>query len=301
MGEWSLGDGWRAAPSGLFVPPSASKRAKPVAIDFFCGAGGMSLGLIQAGFDVVAGIDNDPVAMMTYLVNLGAYPVDLVFVEESDADRAEKAIAGEFRRGGWCGKGLDWSKGSNGLAGPYGCGPHVSGANRHRVAPDFAGVGHFFLGDVRKLSGADILARIGMQVGEVDLVVGGPPCQGFSRAGQRDVMDPRNSLVFEWARLVLELRPKAIMMENVPGMLDMVTPDGIPVIDALCRVLADGEFGAYDGLRRSLLNTSGVGGALRGRNRPPDRSDPKPSPKKSRSRTSAAGPGQQAFWGDVPA
>ncbi len=54
--------------------------------------------------------------------------------------------------------------------------------------------------------------------GEVDLIFGGPPCQGFSNMGLRDTHDPRNSLVFHYARIVTQMRPKAFIMENVPGL-----------------------------------------------------------------------------------
>jgi len=57
------------------------------------------------------------------------------------------------------------------------------------------------------------------------------------------------------------------MMENVPGMLQMVTPEGVPVIDALCRVLDDGDFGPYDALKKSLLFTSGAGAAMKSQKR----------------------------------
>src|SRR5688572_17505576 len=51
------------------------------------------------------------------------------------------------------------------------------------------------------------------------LVVGGPPCQGSSNAGYRDPSAVRNSLVFQFGRLVSELRPTFLVMENVVGML----------------------------------------------------------------------------------
>ncbi len=54
---------------------------------------------------------------------------------------------------------------------------------------------------------------------DIDLVFGGPPCQGFSPMGLRDTEDPRNTLVDEFARVVAELRPKAFVMENVPGLI----------------------------------------------------------------------------------
>lgn len=55
--------------------------------------------------------------------------------------------------------------------------------------------------------------------GRVDLIVGGPPCQGFSTIGKRLVKDPRNELVFEFIRFVDVIRPKVFLMENVRGLL----------------------------------------------------------------------------------
>ena len=76
-------------------------------------------------------------------------------------------------------------------------------------------------------------------------------------------MDPRNSLVFDFARLVLEIRPKAMVMENVPQVLSMLTPEGVPVIDALARVLTDGGFSTYNALKASLAAQAGAGAVLR--------------------------------------
>ena len=239
--------GWEKSASGLYVPRQPKRRyERPVAIDLFSGVGGFSLGTIQAGFQVVAALDNDEDAAITYLYNLGAYPVNIHFATDEDKERLEGALQQSFKEdenGVW--RGL------------------VSGGNRR---PEFGpGVEHFFFGDIRQFTGAQILEAIGLGLGEVDLVMGGPPCQGFSYAGLRNVVDPRNSLVFEFARLVLEMLPKAMAMENVPGMLSMVTPDGMPVIDTLCRVLADGGFGTYEALKKSLANSAGAGAALRGR------------------------------------
>lgn len=55
--------------------------------------------------------------------------------------------------------------------------------------------------------------------GKVDLIVGGPPCQGFSTIGKRLVKDPRNELVFEFIRFVNVIKPKVFLMENVRGLL----------------------------------------------------------------------------------
>jgi DNA (cytosine-5)-methyltransferase 1 len=98
---------------------------------------------------------------------------------------------------------------------------------------------------------------------DIGCVFGGPPCQGFSRAGRRRRDDDRNELVFEFMRVVCEIHPQAFCMENVPGIVDMVTHDGIPVIDAIARIAEDGGMGTFDAIRRSLAETAGVGAALR--------------------------------------
>lgn len=122
------------------------------------------------------------------------------------------------------------------------------------MLPGYAGVAHFWLGDVRQVTGREMLRALGMERGALDCVVGGPPCQGFSVMGRRNVHDPRNSLVFEFARLVCELAPKTFILENVPGMLTMKTPEGVPVLDALCRMFADGGMGTYEAIRNALCD-----------------------------------------------
>ena len=52
-------------------------------------------------------------------------------------------------------------------------------------------------------------------------MIGGPSCQGFSRAGRRDKSDPRNMLFGEYVRVINEVRPKYIVLENVEGFVDM--------------------------------------------------------------------------------
>ena len=81
---------------------------------------------------------------------------------------------------------------------------------------------HLWHDDIREVSGRQIKRRLGLKQGQLDLLAGCPPCQGFSRLrtlnGTVRVTDPRNDLVFDFLRLVDELRPKAVMMENVPGL-----------------------------------------------------------------------------------
>jgi DNA (cytosine-5)-methyltransferase 1 len=123
--------------------------SRPIAVEFFAGAGGLSLGLEQAGFDVVLAVDRDGYHVATHERNF-----------------------------------------------PYGLSICAS---------------------VTDLNGDKLRELLGTSR-EIDLVAGGPPCQGFSHMGTRDLLDPRNTLVNEFVRLVLELRPKAFLMENVPGM-----------------------------------------------------------------------------------
>lgn len=76
------------------------------------------------------------------------------------------------------------------------------------------------LTDVGKLTGKDLLLTLGIQQGELDGLVGGPPCQGFSSMGHRRLGDTRNSLFGHFFRLVNEIRPRFYVAENVPGILD---------------------------------------------------------------------------------
>lgn len=73
--------------------------------------------------------------------------------------------------------------------------------------------------DLSAMAGRDILRRAGVKKGEVDLVVGGPPCQGFSIQRIGPDHDLRNSLVLEYARLLREISPRLFVMENVPGLM----------------------------------------------------------------------------------
>jgi len=76
--------------------------------------------------------------------------------------------------------------------------------------------------DVVSLSVSKILGDLKIKKGELDLLAGCPPCQGFSTVrtlnGRKDIVDDRNDLIFEFLRLVKGLLPKTVMMENVPGL-----------------------------------------------------------------------------------
>lgn len=70
--------------------------------------------------------------------------------------------------------------------------------------------------DIRSVKSSDISDLLDK---EIDLLAGGPPCQGFSLIGLRDPNDERSRLVFEFIRVAKDLQPKFLMIENVPGML----------------------------------------------------------------------------------
>jgi DNA (cytosine-5)-methyltransferase 1 len=76
--------------------------------------------------------------------------------------------------------------------------------------------------DIRKVSVRRWMDRLGLKEGELDLLAGCPPCQGFSSMrtlnGGREIEDDRNNLVLQFIRFAKWFRPKVIMMENVPGL-----------------------------------------------------------------------------------
>lgn len=137
--------------SAHIVPPMPGPASHLTAVDLFSGAGGLSQGLHDAGFEVVAAADHDPDACATHRLN---FP-DTTMVE---GDLTAKA--------------------------------------NHAETIDA-------VGDRR-----------------LDLLAGGPPCQAFSQMRNHDrlIADPRNRLYREFVQILDELRPRALLLENVPGM-----------------------------------------------------------------------------------
>lgn len=78
------------------------------------------------------------------------------------------------------------------------------------------------IGDIRQLCAVDLKKKLKLEENELDLVAGGPPCQGFSvNAPIRDLDDERNHLFKDFLRVAFELMPKAILIENVPGIVSL--------------------------------------------------------------------------------
>jgi len=98
----------------------------------------------------------------------------------------------------------------------------------------------------------------------IDVIVGGPPCQGFSNAGKRAPDDPRNSLFMNFAQYLSFFKPKAFLMENVIGILSAKTPTGKKAIEEITEVLSEGynivisklyasDFGVPQNRRRVII------------------------------------------------
>jgi DNA (cytosine-5)-methyltransferase 1 len=74
-------------------------------------------------------------------------------------------------------------------------------------------------GDLSEFTGEDIQKKLGCNRDDIDVIIGGPPCQGFSLSGKRDLDDPRNKLYKAFVRTVEYFKPKIFLMENVPGLI----------------------------------------------------------------------------------
>lgn len=171
------------------------------AIDLFSGCGGLSRGLKDAGFQVLAAVELDGKARETYALNHNDVPL----------------------------------------------------------------VGT----DIRKVTAAQLMRSCGLKRGQLDLMAGCPPCQGFStlraRNGRTAAPDARNGLIDDFARLVLALRPKMVMMENVPALakyekfanfVQNLKQVGYQVV---VQVLDVSHFGVPQRRKRLILSASRVG------------------------------------------
>ena len=281
--------------SGLAVPEYiVRERKRPTHFDFFAGAGGFGCGMVQAGFETVGANEFDAHASVTYMVNLGHYPMSIHYLDgDAGKARLNKAVAdcwgitkkSEYEGGlppetlgRIFGSGIEPSKSFAG-----------SGWIKGQGLP---GCKNFWFGDIRKLTGKAVLDALGMRQGELDAVTGGPPCQGFSKSGKQRIDDPRNNLTYEYARMINELQPKTFVMENVPDIINFFDPDGVPVLDKFCLILQDGGYGKWEMLKKSLLMQAGAAAGIKSHARGNEKikkAKKKPLPNESRAH---AGQGQ---------
>jgi len=181
-------------------------------IDLFAGCGGLSLGLRAAGGEELLAIEKSPMAAETYYNN---------FIE-----RIPTSPKGQKRRS---------PKSNNRTFETI-----YTKSNGYFIPPNKRKVG-LIVGDIwNVLANIDgISKRISNK--KVDLVVGGPPCQGFSLAGlRRGKADVRNHLVFAFHQFVTKFAPKIILLENVDGIRRSFTKSGSPPIDEVIRLFENG-------------------------------------------------------------
>lgn len=96
--------------------------------------------------------------------------------------------------------------------------------------------------DIRSLDANDIRQQLGMERGQLDLLAGGPPCQGFSiNAPVRSKNDARNHLFREYLRFVDAFAPRFVLIENVPGLVSF---EHGATLDAILVALSDMGYGA---------------------------------------------------------
>jgi DNA (cytosine-5)-methyltransferase 1 len=126
--------------------------------------------------------------------------------------------------------------------------------------------------DIRSLDPNLIRSQLGLQREELDLIAGGPPCQGFSiNAPVRSTLDERNHLFKEYLRFVDAFAPKAVLIENVPGLVSFENGDTLhAILDALASLGYGSDVrilgAAYYGVPQMRWRTFILG--LRGKNLP---------------------------------
>ena len=110
--------------------------------------------------------------------------------------------------------------------------------------------GRFLLGDIRKMTIDDIRSVTGQE--HIDVIIGGPPCQGFSNMGNKNSADPRNYLFESYVRIVDGIRPQLFLFENVKGLCTMF--EGRFLKDVIKRFLEIGYHISY-----SIIDSSVYG------------------------------------------
>lgn len=103
------------------------------------------------------------------------------------------------------------------------------------------------LGDVATLTGSDCISAT---EGQIDGIIGGPPCQGFSSIGKRDERDPRRELLTHFFRVISEVAPKFFVMENVEGLRHKsakpLLDHGISLVDDIYHIFGPTSLNAAD-------------------------------------------------------
>jgi DNA (cytosine-5)-methyltransferase 1 len=183
--------------------PEAEKDVRPrfKAIDLFAGCGGLTLGLKQSGFEVLAAVESERTAIESYRAN------------------------------------------------------HPST--------------RLWAFDIQELVPEQLKRELGLRTGGLDLLAGCPPCQGFSSMrtlnGARLIQDERNELIFDFLKFAVALKPKTIVMENVPALAsdgrNRYVVGRLEQLGYRCKVgvLNAADFGVPQRRRRMILIASRLG------------------------------------------
>lgn len=188
------------------------KHRAPTLISLFTGAGGLDLGLEQAGFHTVVANEIEPHACETLRQNqtlsrLGASEFESWFalqITQQCYKTAGESLVRELRA-------------------------RLQMDLTERV---YLREAKIVERDIRALPASEVLSLAGSAVGSIDLIAGGPPCQPFSRAGKREAVTTDTGKLFkDFVRLVDEVRPRWFLFENVKGL----TLTKAPLAHLLCR------------------------------------------------------------------
>lgn len=116
--------------------------------------------------------------------------------------------------------------------------------------------------DIKDFSIKDLEADLNLKKGDIDVVIGGPPCQAYSTVGKRLIDDPRGKLFQEYFRVLKEIKPKIFIFENVKGMLSMMGGELMKTVVSLFesigyhvqyRVLNAADYGAPQVRERVII------------------------------------------------
>lgn len=140
--------------------------------------------------------------------------------------------------------------------------------------------------DIKDFNAQKVKKDLGIKAGEVDIIVGGPPCQAYSTVGKRLIDDPRGKLFQEYYRVLNEFNPRLFLFENVKGLLSMQGGELLEIIVSLFeslgykvqfKVLNAADFGAPQLRERVVM----IGSKLNSEFQYPERTHKNPKEKKS--------------------
>jgi DNA (cytosine-5)-methyltransferase 1 len=174
-------------------------------ISLFTGAGGLDLGLEEAGFKTLLANEIDPDACETLRQNQ--------ILNRQDKSKFDAWFAEQTNQR--CYKGVDPSTISQ---------LRLRLLNTKNKKSYLEGT-KILEKDIRDMTSKEVLKFAGKKRGDVDLIAGGPPCQPFSRAGKRESVKSATGRLFkEFVRIVADVRPRWFLFENVKGLIITKTP-----------------------------------------------------------------------------